>query len=81
MECRVKNESFGRLKMQRVVTSIIKKRLLRLKSCKKHPVRVVSFSRRELPIQDDWDAFNLRFGAMSYSKMVSLCNKLEYSAT
>ena len=46
--------------MQNVVTIIIKERLLNRKSCIKHPVRVVLFfPRRELPIQDDWDAINL----------------------
>ena len=60
-ECMVKSELCDRLKMQKVVTIIIKERLLIRKSCKKHPVRgVLDFPWREIPIQDDWDAINLK---------------------
>ena len=42
------------LKTQKVVTIIIKERLLSRKSFRKYPFRVVLFFRwRELPIQDD----------------------------
>ena len=48
------NESFGMLKIQKVVTIIIKERLLIRKSCKKLPVIVILFFPwREFPIQDD----------------------------
>ena len=53
-ECMVKSELCDRLKMQKVVTIIIKERLLIRKSCKTHPVRgVLDFPWREIPIQDD----------------------------
>ena len=51
LEHRVKND---RLKMKKIVTIIIKERLLSRKPCKTQPVRVVLFfTWRELPIQDD----------------------------
>ena len=61
LERRVKIKSFGRLNKQKLVTIVITERLLSRKSYKKHPVRVILFFLcRELPIQDDWDAIELK---------------------
>ena len=75
------NELFGKFKMQKVVTIIIKERLPSRKSCKKYPIRVVLFFPWRELTSSRWLRcyWFKRYSAMSCSVIVSLHHKLEYS--